>query len=82
MTFILSVLLPVIAPSLRTAPAVVLYLVLVITAGIYALAVSFSLLKSVDDRKRGIRAFTALSLYRLAISAAILLTVLVAGIQQ
>jgi 4-hydroxybenzoate polyprenyltransferase len=72
LTIILSGLLPLAAPALG-----VIYLVPVIVAGIYALIAGLRLDKDIQDRKRGVAAFTSLSAFRLVISAAILLSVFV-----
>jgi protoheme IX farnesyltransferase len=80
LTLLLSALLPLVAPLLSSLPLVILYLALVVAAGVYTLIVSFRLLNLIDDRKRGLRAFVTLSLFRLTISAAILLTVFVVEI--
>ena len=56
----------------------VLYLSLVIIAGIYALISGLRLRGDVLDKDRGLKAFTALSVFRLVISASILLSVLFA----
>ncbi|MFC1941693.1 UbiA family prenyltransferase [Chloroflexota bacterium] len=62
------------------APLGALYLVLVIAAGIYALITGLSLMKDVVNRGKGLKAFMSLSIYRLVISAAILITILLAQI--
>lgn len=72
LTLLAGALLPLVAPLGA------LYLVMVIAAGIYALINGLRLSKNVLDRDRGLKAFTALSLLRLVISAAILLTVFLA----
>ena len=54
-----------------------IYLIIVLAAGIFAFVMSFRLLKNVHDRKACFKAFTALSLFRFAISLAILLSVMV-----
>jgi 4-hydroxybenzoate polyprenyltransferase len=69
LTLLLSGLLPLLAPDLG-----VLYLVLVIATGVYAMFSGLKLYKNVLDRKRGMAAFTSLSVFRLIISAAILIT--------
>lgn len=74
LTLLFGALLPLVAPL------GVLYLALVIAAGIYALISGLKSLKAPSNRKRGITAFKALSVFRLVISAAILLTVLVSEI--
>jgi geranylgeranylglycerol-phosphate geranylgeranyltransferase len=62
------------------APLGILYLVLVIAAGVYALVSGLILIKDVYNRDRGLKAFASLSVFRLVISAAILLTVFLAQI--
>jgi geranylgeranylglycerol-phosphate geranylgeranyltransferase len=69
LTLLVGALLPLVAPLGA------LYLVMVIAAGIYTLISGLRLSKNVLDRNKGLKAFTALSLLRLVISAAILLTV-------
>lgn len=70
LTLVLSGLLPLVAPNLG-----VLYLVLVIAAGIYALICGLRLYNDTINRRRGMAAFNSLSVFRLVISGAILLTV-------
>jgi protoheme IX farnesyltransferase len=62
------------------APLGILYLVLVIAAGIYALVGGLRLYKDALNRGKELRVFTALTVFRLAISAAILLTIFLAQI--
>ncbi len=62
------------------APLGILYLVLAIAAGIYALIGGLMLYKDALNRGKELRAFTALTVFRLAISAAILLTIFLAQI--
>jgi 4-hydroxybenzoate polyprenyltransferase len=57
----------------------VLYLCLVLVAGAGALWCVVTLAKDVRDRDRGLRAFTSVSVFRLVISAAILLSI---GVSQ
>jgi len=57
------------------APLGALYLVLVIAAGIYALICGLRLYNDTINRRRGMAAFNSLSVFRLVISGAILLTV-------
>ncbi len=57
-----------------------LYLALVIAAGAYALVGGLRLIKDSLNRNMGIKAFTSLSVFRLVISAAILLTVFLSQI--
>jgi 4-hydroxybenzoate polyprenyltransferase len=56
-------------------PLSTIYLALVIAAGIYALISGLRQLRSPLNRERGLKAFASLSIYRLVISVAILLTV-------
>ncbi|MBN1177240.1 MAG: UbiA family prenyltransferase [Dehalococcoidales bacterium] len=72
LTILSGGLLPLAASDLG-----VLYVVLVIAAGIYALVSGFKFYKDTKERKRGVAAFTALSVFRLVISAAILISILV-----
>jgi 4-hydroxybenzoate polyprenyltransferase len=60
------------------APLGILYLVLAIAAGIFALVGGLRLYKDALNKGKEIRAFTALTVFRLAISAAILLTIFLA----
>ena len=69
LTIILAAWLPFYAPSLGA-----IYLVIASAAGVFAFITSIRLLKNVCDRKACLRAFTSLSLFRLAVSAAILLS--------
>jgi protoheme IX farnesyltransferase len=69
-TIILSVLLVLLAPLGA------LYLALVIATGAYALIQGLRLIKSIFNRDRGLKAFASLSIFRLVISAAILLSVI------
>jgi 4-hydroxybenzoate polyprenyltransferase len=73
LTLVLSGLLPLVAPTLG-----VLYVVPVIAAGIYALTGGLRLYKDTRNRKKGMAAFNSLSVFRLVISAAILLAVFLA----
>ena len=61
-------------------PLGALYLVLVIAAGAYALISGLGLLQDAFNRDKGLKAFTSLSIYRLVISVAILLTVFISQI--
>jgi 4-hydroxybenzoate polyprenyltransferase len=70
LTLVLSVLLILLAPLGS------LYLALVIAAGVYALIRGLGLMKDAFNRDRGLKAFASLSVFRLVISAAILLTVI------
>lgn len=69
LTLVLSALLPLLTPLSG------LYLALVIAAGVYALVSGLRLMRDTTSRKLGLQAFTSLSVFRLVISAAILLTV-------
>lgn len=69
LTFLLSALLPLLAPL------GILYLALVLTMGIYALTSGVRLLRDALNREKELRAFTSLSIFRLTISAAILLSI-------
>lgn len=62
------------------APLGALYLALVIAAGVYALMSGLRLRKDTLNRERGLKAFASLSIFRLVISAAILLTVFISQI--
>ena len=74
LTLLLSALLPLLAPLSA------LYLGLVLAAGIYALTMGLRLLKDTSSREKGLKAFTSLTIFRLTISAAILLDVFLAQI--
>ena len=74
LTLLLSVLLPLLAPLGA------LYLVLVLGAGIYALSRGLALLRDSLNREKGLKAFAALTIFRLTISVAILLDVLLSQI--
>ena len=71
LTILLSGLLPLAAPGLGA-----LYLVPVTAAGIYALVTGFRLSGDIQNKKQGVAAFTSLSVFRLVISAAILISIL------
>lgn len=73
LTLILSAGLVFLAPSLNA-----LYLALVIAAGAYALFQAGRFLKNTGDNRLGIKAFTSLSVFRMVISVAVLLTVFLA----
>ena len=75
LTMLLSALMPLLAP-LGT-----LYLVLIIAAGIYALYTGLRLLKDALNRESGLKAFASLTIFRLVISAAILLSILLYQIE-
>jgi protoheme IX farnesyltransferase len=68
-TLLLSALLPLVVPLGG------LYLALVIAAGFYALIRGAGSLKEPLNRERGLKAFGSLSIFRLVISAAILISV-------
>ncbi|MDP2916792.1 MAG: UbiA family prenyltransferase [Dehalococcoidia bacterium] len=70
LTLLMSALLPL------KAPVGTLYLILVLVAGIYALVSSASLVKDPLNREKILKAFAVLSVFRLTISVAILLTIL------
>jgi len=70
LTLLFGAFLAWVAPPLGA-----LYLVLVIAAGIYALICGLRLYNDTINRRRGIAAFNSLSVFRLVISGAILLTV-------
>ncbi len=74
LTLILSILL------VFLAPLGILYLILVIAAGTYALIGGLRLYKDTLNKGKELRAFTALTIFRLVISAAILLTIFLAQI--
>ncbi len=69
LTLLLSALLPLLAPL---GP---LYIVLVVAAGIYAIGNGLRLLGDASNREKGLKAFSSLSIFRLVISAAILLSI-------
>jgi len=75
LTLLLSVLLPLLAPLGA------LYLVLVLAVGIYALSSELGLLRDTLNRGKGLKAFAWLTIFRLTISAAILLDVFLSQIQ-
>ena len=68
-TLILGVLLPLLT---TLSP---FYIIPVIATGIYALVYGFRFLKDILNKEKGMAAFRAISVFRLVISAAILLTV-------
>jgi 4-hydroxybenzoate polyprenyltransferase len=74
LTLLLGVLLPLLAPLGA------LYIILIIAAGAYSLINGLKLMKDVMNRKRGIQAFTSLSIFRLVISIAVLLTVFISQV--
>lgn len=57
------------------APLGALYIILVVAAGAYALVSGLRLMKDAWNRKRGLKAFASLSIFRLVISISILLVV-------
>jgi hypothetical protein len=71
LTLLFSVLLPLLAPL------GILYFVLVIAAGIYAISSARALLKDTSSRGMGLKSFASLSILRLAISVAILISVII-----
>ena len=71
LTLLLSALLPLLAPLGA------LYLVLVLAAGIYALTNGLQLLRDALNREKGLKAFTSVTIFRLTISVAILLSVFI-----
>ncbi len=71
LTLLLSALLPLLAP---VGP---LYIVLVVAAGIYAISNGLRLLGDASNREKGLKAFSSLSVFRLVISAAILLSIFI-----
>lgn len=74
LTLVLSLLLPLLAELS------VLYFILVLPAGIYALNSSLNFIRDVTNRGSGLKAFAAVSIFRLAIVVAILLDVLLSKI--
>lgn len=74
LTLLLSVLLPLFAP-LDT-----LYIVLVLAAGMLALSSGLRLWKDSLNKEKGLKAFALLSIFRMTISAAILLDVFLSQI--
>jgi len=74
LTLLLSILLPLLAPLGA------LYLVLVLGVGIYALSSGLGLLRDTQNREKGLKAFASLTIFRLTISAAILLDVFLSQI--
>jgi len=62
------------------APLSALYVALIVAAGIYALVSGLRLLRDSLNREKGLKAFASLSIFRLVISAAILLTVFISQI--
>ena len=74
LTLIAALLLPLLAP------VGIVYFILVAVAGIYALSNALRLQNNSSSREKGLKAFTSLSLFRLIISAAILLNIFISGI--
>ncbi len=70
LTLLLSVLLPLLTQLGY------FYLILILVAGIYGIMASLKFWRNVADTKKGLRAFTALSMFRLVTVVAILLDVL------
>ena len=71
LTLLLSALLPLLAPLGA------LYLVLILAAGIYALNRGLRLLRDTLNREKGLKAFASLTIFRLTLSVAILLSVFI-----
>ena len=71
LALVLSTLLPLLTPL---SP---IYLILVLGAGIYTLVSTLQLLGDVPNREKGLRTFTSLTVFRLTISVAILLDILI-----
>ena len=71
LTLLLSILLPLLAPL------GVLYYILILAAGIYTISNALALLKNTSSRGHGLKSFASLSILRLTISAAILLSVII-----
>lgn len=71
LTLLLSVLLPFLAPLGA------LYLFLVLAVSIYALSSGLGLLRDALNRGKGLKTFASLSIFRLTISVAILLSVFI-----
>jgi len=77
LTLLLSILLPLFAqPQLGY-----LYLVLIVITGVYALMSSVTFWRDVSDAKKGLRAFTSLSVFRLVTVVAILLDTIFPGLK-
>ncbi len=74
LTFVLSILLPILAPLGY------LYLAVILVAGIYGLSAAVKFLRDTSNTKRGLQAFTALSVFRLATVAAILLDIFISQV--
>jgi len=70
-TLLMSALLPLLAPM------GVLYPVLVLAVGIYALINGIRLFGDASNREKGLKAFTSVTIFRLIISFAILLSVFI-----
>ena len=71
LTLLLSILLPLFTPL------GILYIVLVLAVGIYALIHGLRLFNDAFNREKGLKTFALLSIFRLTISAAILLNILI-----
>ncbi|MCD6300170.1 MAG: UbiA family prenyltransferase [Dehalococcoidales bacterium] len=71
LTILLCSLLPLLAPLSN------LYLILVLLTGIYALYNGIRFLKNASSKERGFKAFASLTIFRLTISVAILLDILI-----
>jgi 4-hydroxybenzoate polyprenyltransferase len=74
LTFMMSIILHIFASLSH------LYLVIVLVTGIYGLSAGFIFLRDTSNTKKGLRAFTALSTFRLATVAAILLDIFISHI--
>ena len=71
LTLLLGILLPFFAPL------GILYILLVLAVGIFALNSGLRLFKDSLNREKGLKAFASLSIFRLIISAAILLNIFI-----
>jgi 4-hydroxybenzoate polyprenyltransferase len=74
LTLLLSTLLPLLTPLSY------LYLALVLAAGLYGLTIGIKFLRNISDTKKGLQAFTAVSIFRLVTVAAILLDIFLSQI--
>ena len=72
LTLVLSIVLPLLAPLSY------LYLALVSVTGIYGLVMGVRFFRDIENTKKGLQSFTALSVFRLVTVGAILLDVFVA----
>lgn len=71
LTLLLAILLPLLTPL---SP---LYLILVLATGIYAVISGLKFLKNALNRDKGVKAFAAMTIFRLAISVAILIDIFI-----